>query len=64
MRTALITGGASGIGAALARALARGGADVVLADRQVELAEKSPRIFARAVQGRRRWRWMCATSTP
>jgi NADP-dependent 3-hydroxy acid dehydrogenase YdfG len=38
-KTAIITGGASGIGAAFARALAAGGAEVVIADRQLELAE-------------------------
>jgi len=37
---AILTGGASGIGAALARALARRGALVVLADRQLELAQE------------------------
>ena len=36
---AIVTGGASGIGAALGRQMARCGAHVVLADRQVELAE-------------------------
>lgn len=35
---AIVTGGASGIGAALARELARRGATVVIADRQIELA--------------------------
>ncbi len=37
---AIITGGASGIGRALAEGLAKRGAEVVLADRQVELAEQ------------------------
>jgi len=37
---AIITGGASGIGRALGEALSRRGAHVVLADRQIELAEK------------------------
>lgn len=39
-RVAFITGGASGIGAAFARELARQGIEVVLADRQVGLAEE------------------------
>jgi NADP-dependent 3-hydroxy acid dehydrogenase YdfG len=38
-RIAIVTGGASGIGAALARELVAEGAEVVLADRQIELAE-------------------------
>lgn len=38
-KVAIITGGASGIGAALARALGREGAEVVVADRQAALAE-------------------------
>jgi NAD(P)-dependent dehydrogenase (short-subunit alcohol dehydrogenase family) len=39
-KVAIITGGASGIGAALAKELAQAGAQVVLADRQVGLAEQ------------------------
>jgi NAD(P)-dependent dehydrogenase (short-subunit alcohol dehydrogenase family) len=38
-KTVVITGGASGIGAALGRELARRGAQIVLADRQLDLAE-------------------------
>src|ERR1043165_2150177 len=38
---AIITGGASGIGRALAEALAQRGAEVVLADLQIELAEEA-----------------------
>ena len=48
----LITGGASGIGAALARALVAQGGRVVLADRQEELAQKTAKSLgdsARAV---------------
>jgi len=39
-KTAFITGGASGIGRALAEELAKQGVEVVLADRQIELAEE------------------------
>jgi NAD(P)-dependent dehydrogenase (short-subunit alcohol dehydrogenase family) len=39
-KVAIITGGASGIGAALAKELARAGAEVVLADRQLDLADR------------------------
>src|SRR3990170_3881274 len=38
--TAIVTGGASGIGRALAEELAKRGCEVVLADLQVELAEE------------------------
>jgi NAD(P)-dependent dehydrogenase (short-subunit alcohol dehydrogenase family) len=40
-RTALITGGAIGFGRAFARALAAGGANVVLADIDVDGAERT-----------------------
>jgi NAD(P)-dependent dehydrogenase (short-subunit alcohol dehydrogenase family) len=39
-KVAIITGGASGIGAALSREIARAGGDVVVADRQLDLAER------------------------
>jgi len=39
-KTALITGGASGIGRAFAEELAEQGVEVILADRQIELAEE------------------------
>lgn len=39
--TAIVTGGASGIGLALAQALAERGCEVVLADRQIESAEEA-----------------------
>ena len=38
--TAVVTGGASGIGRGLAEELAKRGCEVVLADRQIELAEE------------------------
>jgi NAD(P)-dependent dehydrogenase (short-subunit alcohol dehydrogenase family) len=38
--TAIVTGGASGIGRALAEALAKRGCEVVLADLQIELAKE------------------------
>lgn len=47
-RVAIVTGGASGIGAALGSELARQGAVVVLADRQLELAEQ---VAARIHEG-------------
>ena len=38
-KVAIVTGGASGIGAALGKEIARAGAEVILADRQVDVAE-------------------------
>ncbi len=38
--TAIVTGGASGIGRAFAEELAKRGCEVVLADLQIELAEE------------------------
>ena len=38
--TAIITGGAAGIGQAIAEELAKRGCEVVLADRQIELAQE------------------------
>ena len=47
-KIAVITGGASGIGAALAKGLARQGAEVVLADRQLALAEEVAETIRRS----------------
>lgn len=38
--TAIVTGGASGIGRALAKELAKRGCEVISADRQIQLAEE------------------------
>jgi NAD(P)-dependent dehydrogenase (short-subunit alcohol dehydrogenase family) len=38
--TAIVTGGASGIGRAFAKELAKRGCEVVLADQQIQLAEE------------------------
>jgi NAD(P)-dependent dehydrogenase (short-subunit alcohol dehydrogenase family) len=50
-KVAVITGGASGIGAAIGRAMARRGAEVILADRQVDAAEEEAAVI-RAGGGR------------
>ena len=51
-KVALVTGGASGIGAATCRELARGGAEVVVADLNIEAAEVLAKQLpnARAIQ--------------
>ena len=46
-RKALVTGGARGIGASVAHALARAGADVVIGDVLVELAAQTAQEIAR-----------------
>ncbi len=63
-RTALVTGGGNGLGAAIARALHAPGAEVVLAGRRAELLEQVCRRAGRAGRAgpsatsptRRRWR--------
>ncbi|HET6415090.1 MAG TPA: SDR family NAD(P)-dependent oxidoreductase [Polyangiales bacterium] len=47
-KTAFITGGASGIGRALAEELAERGVELVLADRQLALAEEVASSIRRA----------------
>jgi NAD(P)-dependent dehydrogenase (short-subunit alcohol dehydrogenase family) len=47
-KVAIITGGASGIGKALAERLARSGVEVVLADRQIDMAEQVAESIRRA----------------
>ncbi|WP_323118446.1 SDR family NAD(P)-dependent oxidoreductase [Burkholderia alba] len=49
-RKALVTGGARGIGAAVAQALARAGASVVIGDVLADLAERTARELARPGQ--------------
>jgi NAD(P)-dependent dehydrogenase (short-subunit alcohol dehydrogenase family) len=46
--TAIVTGGASGIGRALAEELAKRGCEVVLADLQIELAEEAASVIRAA----------------
>ncbi len=50
-QVAIVTGGASGIGRALAEELAQRGVDVVIADVQTELAEQTAEAI-RAQRGR------------
>lgn len=45
-KTALITGGARGLGKAMAEALAQSGANIVIADMEVASAEKAAQELA------------------
>jgi NAD(P)-dependent dehydrogenase (short-subunit alcohol dehydrogenase family) len=56
--TAVITGGASGIGRAVAEELAKRGGEVVLADRQVELAQEVAAEIQRAGGKAQACEWM------
>ena len=47
-KTAIVTGAASGIGLGIATALAKAGANVVLADIQKDAVESRPRAACRA----------------
>lgn len=58
-QTALVTGGASGIGLACARQLSKAGAHVVVADKNIQLAQKSPLLFVEKL-----WPSMLATRFP
>ena len=44
-QTAIVTGGASGLGAATAKALAVAGAKVIILDNNIELGEKTAQEF-------------------
>ena len=52
-KTALVTGGASGIGLEIVRALASAGAEVVIADREAALAAQAAAELAAALPGAR-----------
>lgn len=57
-KTAIVTGGATGIGIETARALAEAGAEVVLAVRKPELAEAAIADLARTAKGPVSWRML------
>ncbi len=54
-RTAIVTGGATGIGIETARALAEAGADVVIAVRKPDLAEAAVADIAKTAKGKVEW---------
>ena len=69
-RTAVVTGGGSGIGAAISRELARRGAHVVVTDLRLDAAEEVARSFggsARQLDVKRRcstWSVVCRPGSP
>ena len=63
-RTALVGGGAGGIGCAVAARLAHAGHDVVIAGRHAEPLERPRRELTRADRRRGRARWSPTSPTP
>ena len=61
-RTAIVTGGATGIGIETARALAEAGADVVIAARKPDLAEAAVADIAATAKGKVSWEMLDLSS--